>query len=120
MVVSLPSPLPTVVCIGTLGGVSPAAAPPCLPPLLLLLLELSLPHPAATNSATVIATAVSARLVIAPPQGFCHRRWPRPAARATPPVPCVPAAPGPAPRRSRGSAGPPEARRRGRVRPRSA
>src|SRR6476469_5667984 len=119
MMLSLPSPAPTVVCIGTFGGTRPLAAAFCLlPPLLLL--ELSLPHPAATNSATVIATAVSARLVIAPPQGFCHRRWPRPAARATPPVPCVPAAPGPAPRRSRGSAGPPEARRRGRARPRSA
>src|SRR5512132_2501644 len=102
MMLSLPSPAPTLCAIGTLGTLKPASAllpPPPPPPPPLSSLP---PHPATANSAAhaTVAAHVPRLIMVAPPHGTALRRSRMPARRARRPSFAGRAAPGPPARRS--------------------
>src|SRR5947208_2744212 len=114
MMLSLPSPAPTLCAIGTLGTLKPAPAfappPPPPPPLPLL----PPPHPAAANSAahaTAAAHVPRLIMVLPPRRGTALPRSRTSGPRATRPAPGARAARGRPPTTSRGSVAPPAALR---------
>src|SRR3954451_22468140 len=120
MMLSLPSPAPTLCAIGTLGTLKPASAlappPPPPPP---SSLPPPPPHPAAANSAAhATAAAHVPRLImlVVPPRGTALPRSRTSGPLAMPPAPVARAARGRPPTRSRDSGARPAAlpRRRGR------
>src|SRR3954464_10084154 len=120
MMLSLPSPAPTLCAFGTFGTLKPASAlapPPPLPPPPPS--SLPPPHPAAANSAAhATAAAHVPRLImlVAPPRGTAVPRSRTSGLRATPRGPVARAARGRPPTTSRGSGARPAALHRRRAR----
>src|SRR6476619_5366045 len=114
MMLSLPSPAPTLCAIATLGTLKPASAfapppPPPPPPPLLLSLP---PHPATANSAAHVTAATHVPrpiMVLPPPRGTALPRSRTSGPHATRPAPGARAARGRPPTTSRGSGAPPAA-----------
>src|SRR6476646_6628685 len=110
MMLSLPSPAPTLCAIGTLGTLKPASAlappPPPPPPLSLP------PHPAAAKSAahaTAAAHVPRLIMVLPPPRRTALPRSRTSGPRASRLAPAARAARGRRPTTSRGSVAPPAA-----------
>src|SRR5512133_3224381 len=118
MMLSLPSPAPTLCAIGTLGTLKPASALAPPPPLLPPPLSLPPPHPAAANSAAhaTAAAHVPRLIMLVPPRGTALPRSRTSGPRATRPAPAARAARGRPPTTSRGSGAPPAALPRRRAR----